>query len=373
MLEANASPRTASTGGALRERWRPQLMLLLPALAAVMAVASLSIALRSQERMIGKPLTDDSYYSLSVAENVADGHNVTIDGTHLTNGFQPLFTFATVPAFMVTDSKAAAIRIVTVMEWLLFVATAALLGLIAVSAWGGEEREERRWIFWTLASLYLAATYALLNHFNGLETGCVLFFYALTWWLYQRGIARTLPGCVALGAVLGLTVLTRIDAAFLVAAVVAVQLLAPGKGALAQRAARAVAIGASAVVVSLPWWIYNVAEFGSLMPSSGTAEQDISIAPTRFPQLIFGAFKVAAPWLSLGARDHNRPAELVRILIVVGIIALLCLQRGALREAIRRAGEDTPLRRHLEFGAALAVTKAALSVWYLQTSGATGF
>src|SRR6185295_4207670 len=136
MLEANASPRTASTGGALRERWRPQLMLLLPALAAVMAVASLSIALRSQERMIGKPLTDDSYYSLSVAENVADGHNVTIDGTHLTNGFQPLFTFATVPAFMVTDSKAAAIRIVTVMEWLLFVATAALLGLIAVSAWG---------------------------------------------------------------------------------------------------------------------------------------------------------------------------------------------------------------------------------------------
>ena len=38
------------------------------------------------------PLTEDGYYSLSVARNLAAGKGMTIDGANLTNGFQPLFT-----------------------------------------------------------------------------------------------------------------------------------------------------------------------------------------------------------------------------------------------------------------------------------------
>lgn len=48
---------------------------------------------------------EDGYYALSVARNFAEGNGITIDGTQITNGFQPLFTFVAVPAFLIAGEN----------------------------------------------------------------------------------------------------------------------------------------------------------------------------------------------------------------------------------------------------------------------------
>jgi len=44
-------------------------------------------------------LVDDAFYSLTVARHIAQGHGLSFDGLHPTNGFQPLYVFLTVPVF----------------------------------------------------------------------------------------------------------------------------------------------------------------------------------------------------------------------------------------------------------------------------------
>jgi len=101
---AVAKPRTLSggpeaiRGPGRRSAWRHRL----PALSrvdgwllgaiGVLALAALSLALRSDATVFLKPFSEDGYYSLAVARSMAAGHGMTIDGVTRTNGIQPLLT-----------------------------------------------------------------------------------------------------------------------------------------------------------------------------------------------------------------------------------------------------------------------------------------
>ena len=355
------------------EALRTRAWAILPAIFAFVAVAALSIVFRPSDRIVLKPLIDDAYYSLSVSENIADGEGVTIDGHNLTNGFQPLFTFVAAPAFVVTDSKAAALRLVTLLEWALFLGTGLLLGLIAREAWPAKDVADQRLVFWIAAVSYVTATFSFLTHFNGLETGALLFMYALAWLVYQRLGLATLSRCAAFGAVLGLLVLTRVDAAIFVVAIAALQLFSQRRVTIAQRTLRAGVVSTVAMLVSSPWWIYNVAEFGALMPSSGTAEQDISILPTRIPELLIALFRAGAPWIAVSSWDGSNVVHAARFATVVGVIALAWYGRKPMLDAAESLHERPILRRHFEFGAALLITCGIFALWYLETSGAHWF
>lgn len=345
----------------------------LPLIFLALALAALSIVVRPSDRMVLKPLIDDAYYSLSVSENIADGESVTIDGENLTNGFQPLFTFAAVPAFALTEGKAEAIRIVTVVEWALFVATGLLLGMIARDAWPTRDGADRRLVFWIAAVSYLSATFAFLTHFNGLETGALLFMYALAWFMYQRVGVSTVGRCAAFGAVLGLLVLTRVDAAIFVVVIAALQLLFQRQASIAQTTLRAGVVSGVALLVSSPWWIYNVVEFGALMPSSGTAEQDISLMPTRIPELLIALFRAGAPWIAVSSWDGLSIVHAARVVAVLAVVALAWFGRKAMLDAVASLHDRPLLRRHLEFGSALLLTCGIFAIWYLETSGAHWF
>src|SRR5262249_10983324 len=155
-------------------------------------------------------------------------------------------------------------RIVFLLSWLLFAATALLLeGIVSRLA-------PRRHLPGSVALAYGAAVFVLLLHFNGLEKGCELFLIAATGFYVQRaGVER--PGRVAvLGVLLGLGVLARVDVVFLVGAWCALELLS--RRPIAERLLRAGVVAAIAVAVSSPWWLYNLATTGRAMPSSGQAE-----------------------------------------------------------------------------------------------------
>ncbi len=344
---------------------------------AVLAAAFLALALRPAATIFDMPLTEDGYYALAVARNVARGHGVTIDGVHWTAGFQPLFTFLQAAMFWIADrfapgDDATAIRFVLVLHFLAHAAGAAVVALIARDAWDGEAAE-RRLRFWLAAALWLAAPLLFNHSYNGLETGSVMFFYAACWRWMQTGRDERTAGLVGLGALAGLTVLARIDATFFVAALCVRELWRRRHRGPVAAGLRAAILGATAVVVSSPWWIYNFILAGSPMPSSGTAQQVWALDPDRLVEAGWALGIVAMPWVFAGGHEATWSWALRAILIGAGAVILaMAAAGGAGGRAIR--GPAGPLvRRTLGAAVAIAATMAALVAYYTLSFAASWF
>jgi hypothetical protein len=335
---------------------------------AVLALLTGALALRAGDQVFATPLTEDGYYSLAVARNVAAGRGITVDGRQPTNGFQPLFTFVEAGAYRLAGGdEVPAVRLVLALSWLIYLATAVLVGAIAADAVadagdhdGTATRALRRWL---ASLLYTGGFLTFMHHFNALETGCVMFFYALAWRLHQIGLLERRGGALGFGMLLGLLVLTRIDAAVFVAVVCLWQLLAGWRAAPAAAFGRAVVIGATALLISSPWWAFNWFEFGSLMPTSGTAQQEWGLSERRI-RWVFWALGVASlPTLWLGRLDEMfHDGILLSVLRAVVIAGLGVLVVRAWRRAPPAAAPRT--RRTLAFGGVLATAMGALAVYY---------
>src|SRR5258708_8456213 len=244
-------------------------------LALLLAFVLFTLVLRPAAHVYDMPQTEDGYYALSVARNLAEGHGLTIDGVHLTNGFQPRLTMLEAGGLRgAKGDEIVAMRLVTALGWLFHIAGAVLIGLIARDAWparyGDTERQLRAGL---AAFLYLAAPLMLNHAYNGLETGSVLFFYAAAARWMQTGRDRSGAGLAGFGVLIGLLVLARIDAGFVAAALGLNELRRAAKRGLIHALARGAVLGGVALVVSSPWWLYNTVYFGSPMPTSGTAQQ----------------------------------------------------------------------------------------------------
>jgi hypothetical protein len=361
-------------------------------LALAVALALLTLAARPGPHVFDMPLTEDGYYSLTVARNLAAGSGLTIDGTTLTNGFQPLFTVIEGLAFTLAGANdALALRFVMAFAWAFHVAGALTLAAIARDAWPelreGREGERERGLRGALAAfLYLAAPLMLNHAYNGLETGCVMFFYALAWRWRQMDWDRGWGGLAGFGAVIGLMVLARIDAAFLALVLGLDELRRHRHAGFARMLARGVVLGGVALAVSSPWWIYNMIHFGSPMPTSGTAQQNWAIEWLRFEFAEWALRLVAVPWVFFGAYESAvsidvpwpfGPAGYVtvtlpgtaRLLLVIaaGWTAWRAWSHGTFRHARERASShlEARVRRSLGFAACFAVALAGLFAYYL--------
>ena len=90
---------------------------------------------------------DDTYYTLTIARSIANGHGPTVDGHTLTSGFQALLGFLMVPVYWLTDNPDTALRIdlalLVVVDTLTIVVPAApgVRGVDgAVSSWRRRRR-----------------------------------------------------------------------------------------------------------------------------------------------------------------------------------------------------------------------------------------
>jgi hypothetical protein len=357
------------------------------ALTVAVALALLALVFRPDGHVYDMPLTEDGYYSLSVARNLAVGHGLSIDGVNLTNGFQPLFTIIEAGAFaMAGGDEILAMRLVMLFAWLFHAAGALTVALIARDAWpvrwGEAERAGRAWI---AAFLYLAAPLMLNHAYNGLETGCVMFFYAACWRWMQTGRDESLGGLAGFGVLIGLMVLARIDAAFMALALGLNELRrswARGVGAMILRGA---VLGGMALLVSSPWWIYNTVYFGSPMPTSGTAQQAWGLEWLRLEFAEWALRLVSFPWLFAGAHEGAvdlwmrwpfGPARQIQvtaigvartlILAAIGVALWRWWRRGGPKADLVLADDvqRTRTARTLEFAACFVAAMGALIVYY---------
>lgn len=262
------------------------MILVLKGLVGASLILQVGLLFRSSGDFIERPIIEDAYYSLSVARSIAQGKGFSVDGSNPTNGVQPLICVLYAPVYLIfPDDPITPLRGVLLIDILIGLAGALLFGRLLVSMNRDAERLPESVVLWGGIAGYLV-NYSLTTHLlNGLETGLslvMLLAVALYWNSIARGSTPDRPryGTAAvLGLLLGVAILVRIDAVLLALAVAALYLVnrvrASGRVDLQDVAWLGVA-GFVAVLISSPWWIYNLAEFGHLLPVSGQSQADLS-------------------------------------------------------------------------------------------------
>lgn len=318
------------------------------------------LAFRAERELAGLPYTDDCFYLFSIARSMAKGLGPTVDGTHLTNGFQPLIVLLYTPIFWLCGSSMTdhadswlAIR----WSFILNGAIAALtIWAVALLLKTLERTPETRGFtapivgaaIWT----FTIAIFAEMT--NGLETGLssLLLFVALI--LYAKlhqdgkdGVKIPVSQWIIFGTLLGLAVLARIDAAILVA-ILTIALF------VKRQSIEAMITAGMALLVSAPWWIFNAISFGSLMPSSGQAENSWPMPPN---ENIRRAVQAISDIVSLFFYLPGHLGPIVRsvwiVLFICGIIFIS--YRIRLLERLRNSFRLSPLFPFLLFSIALLV------------------
>ena len=289
------------------------------------------------------------------------GRGLSADGIHLTNGFQPLFTMmASIPYLVTGGNRVAGLRGVLALSALCYGTTGFLVGQICRSMFAPGTRAYRLAAPFG-AVCYLAASFVIVTSFNGLETGALLLAYALIWWYWATHDLQSLTQQTILGALLGAAVLARIDSVFLVGAVTAYLAW--------RRQVRAAAVaGATAILVSAPWWIYNIALTGSLMPTSARSEHAWALSAFRVKVMVQAVSNDVMPWPYLNRFDIFWATSL-RFACVALMIAV-CLRLTRTSAAV--PGSVTS-GRVSSFGRLIVSAAGLLMVWYILYSFATYF
>ena len=258
-------PQPRWYGGALA-------LLLLATLAGRLAVAT-----AHHTSLIEKEIyKDDAFYYFSIAQHVVAGRGFSVDGVAATAGFQPLFQLLLLPLVRLTPGNLIApLHAAGILSALVSVGTAIALFFLARRLGGG------RSALLTLA-LWALSPYFIVHDINGQETALAVFGAVLTVLLYvawMRGDGAPSPArAVALGVVVGLGVLARIDTLLLLAA-----LLVDGawRAWHLRRMRRDLRAGSlvllAAFLTWLPWGAYSTLRLGQPLPSSGEASLLIAL------------------------------------------------------------------------------------------------
>lgn len=311
---------------------------------AVLAVAgTMILAFALRLALLARPIAhldrafipDDTYYTLKIAHSMAHGHGPTVDGTTLTSGFQPLLGFLMIPVYWITDNLDLALRvdlfllivvdtlIVAILAWVAFRLAGRVAAVVAAAIWAVSP------VATTMALGGLETSLALLCEI-GLVAACIR--------------ANDRPGTwrsVVVGVIAGLAVLARLDALLLVALLALIQFWRGPRKAL-------VPASIAGILTLAPWWGWCAVEFGTPIPTSGSALHELATYAPFSPHnlaLVAGAV-IGGPFgnpTALRTGLDDVPA-LGTVLFVALIAALLAIAfawlRRALLTGVARAGTD---------------------------------
>ena len=315
-------------------------------------------------------LTEDGYLLLTVARNIAIGNGMSVsDGTIATNGVQPLTTFLfAIPYLLTNGDKLASLVGVHLIQTV--IALGVLFALRALAVRILSPRDTNPIWPWIIALFWFLGPGLMRHSMNGLETSAYTLMVLLTLLVFARllekGNEATLPDRLAVGAMCGLTVLTRNDAVFFVTALFAtwsVVSLWGHRTSLASMIARLVPPGLLSIAIALPWLVNNLLRFGSIIPVSGTAQMLASDFGKGAPLLPAKLFEHSFPMLPIPSGLETNSA--VTAITMAGLVVVIGLFLWRLLR------HSSPIARALM--AAYLGTAIALSVYYSLFFGAQWF
>jgi hypothetical protein len=245
------------------------------ALALIPIAALFALTALSPPMAMNDYLSDDAYYYLRVAANIARGAGSTYGNLVPTNGYHPLWQLALVPVFWIVRAPDQAIPAVFAIASIAWIACVALYRRI------GQHCDAE--VPFLVGGLYLGwlCTFALPGGaglvFLGMETTLAL---PIVLWLVELSVRhgifteapqtpRTLLG---VGAVLTLLCLARLDAVFIAGAYIAAFVLGQRRRGWVPALRDGVVMGAPVAATLLIYMAANQVLFGAAMPVSGTAK-----------------------------------------------------------------------------------------------------
>lgn len=218
--------------------------------------------------LLGRETSDDAFYYLTIARNIARGNGATFDGIAPTNGFHPLYTAMLVPLFWIfphnTDLN---VHLALTLLSLSSVLTTLPLYLML--------RRTTSYTATVIAcAIWLFNPWAISIPLKGVESAVYVLIAATAMSYYLAHRSHPQPRHFAgLGFLLGLTTLARSDGVFLTLAILTDQVwLYRSQRSRAQEVMRPLAalVGATSLTL-LPWLLWNYDTFGTLIQVSGQA------------------------------------------------------------------------------------------------------
>jgi hypothetical protein len=320
--------------------------------------------------------TDDSFFYLQVARNIAAGHGSTFNQVTPTNGYHPLWMGACIAAEAAAGGdRDLALRIVFAIQAALAAGSIALFWSAARSL----GIRSPLLAVPLLAAFFLTGMYGSEAHVNG------FFLLASLLRLIHYVKVPSRRNGVFLGLCLGLAFLARLDNVFFVAAAAGTAAWSSARRPAARLAALAW-IALPVLALALPYLAWNRAVFGHFVPISGAIKSTFPDARPNLRNLgtlgLITLIGAVAACLSL-ARDAPRLRRLALGPLAAGVLAhaiyivvytdhhthwswyyvagvillafLLCIEADALSRRVRPRA----------FGAAAALLVVALTLWGL--------
>jgi hypothetical protein len=203
-------------------------------------------------------LFDDAYITYQFARNLVHGHGFSFNpGVVVYGSSSPLYTFlaAAVGFLLSTDV------LPSVMRW---AGTVSLMGAVSLLWFRMPVNRESKIL---LAILLLGYPRIFYSSLGGLEEGLIVLFMACSY------AALSERSELLLGATFGLLFVTKFDSLIWIACIVFASMLAKRRVPW-----KALLVGAA---VSIPWVVYGVSSFGSIVPHTVEAKHVAYLAEDR--------------------------------------------------------------------------------------------
>ncbi|MBI5376456.1 MAG: hypothetical protein HZA77_13565 [Candidatus Schekmanbacteria bacterium] len=215
-------------------------------------------------------MIDDSFYTLKIANNVADGIGLSVDGIHPTNGVQPLYLMILTPIFYFFGNNPFTPITIAISITSIFNLFAGYFIYRIVNCVVGF----RPAIF----SLFLwCFSMTVINMgMNGLETSISCFFFVLCAFYYLQNIRdnpqTSSKKLLVLGILLGILGLARVDGMFLAIAIFLDFIFLKKRKRIIDLLPYFIA-----GLMITPWLLFNFIRMGDIVPISSQAARLISL------------------------------------------------------------------------------------------------
>lgn len=248
-----------------------------------------------------KPLTEDGYYMLTVAWNIAEGKGFAYNNNVRTTGVQPLATLLySIPAYVVQSfggDKYDLARAAIILSALLQVVFAFLIYKLASAI---AITPDKGLYFLISVCVVLLNFKVLLNFANGLETGMYLILLSIffSYWIRFNNYQLKIKQIVWLGFLSGLLLLCRLDS--LVILFTFYFLLAFSKKL---KVTQLIPIFIIALLIYLPWQLYVWDVTGNLLQSSARSQTGLFPffdLPYKLEQYFSSIIQHTTPFLFTG-------------------------------------------------------------------------
>lgn len=227
--------------------------------------ARIYLALLSPEKFLYRLFPDEAFFYLRLGRNFATGLGPTFDGENLTSGFHPLWvwTLSVVYRFF-PDYQGSYFMASLFLQAALGLAGAYFLWKTLCLL------TDNRIFLWLGLTLYFVNPHVIFLTMSGMDTSLTVFLISVFLFSFFKWISGRELGkyfYLITGGIGGLLFLARTDSIFLIGMVFAAMIIKEKQHRW--KVAKELAIPAGIIV--LPWAIWSLAIFGSLLQASAYA------------------------------------------------------------------------------------------------------